>query len=115
MGPETQKALRRFGSRIRQLRESRGMTQEELAERCGLSQKFVSQLERGAKTPSFETILVLSRQGFGLRASRVLEGVDPDVADQATEIDASLDDVPERFAKAITRAVAILANAARHR
>lgn len=91
------------------------MTQDELAERCGLSQKYVSQIERGAKSPCFDTILSLAHQGFGLRVARVLEGIDPDVSDQATGIDASLKDVPAPFAKAISRAVAILANAARRR
>ncbi len=39
-----------FGSRLRLLRESAGLSQEELAERAGLSSHAVSALERGTRT-----------------------------------------------------------------
>ena len=38
-----------FGVRLRQLREAAGLTQEELAERAGLSRKAISVLERGER------------------------------------------------------------------
>jgi predicted ATPase/DNA-binding XRE family transcriptional regulator len=38
-----------FGARLRRLREVAGLTQEELAERAGLSAKGISDLERGAR------------------------------------------------------------------
>ncbi|MDQ4129072.1 MAG: helix-turn-helix domain-containing protein, partial [Actinomycetota bacterium] len=38
-----------FGARLRQLRETAGLTQEELAEKAGLSRKAISVLERGAR------------------------------------------------------------------
>lgn len=38
-----------FGTQLRELRESAGLTQEELAERAGLSAKAISLLERGAR------------------------------------------------------------------
>jgi predicted ATPase/DNA-binding XRE family transcriptional regulator len=39
-----------FGARLRLLRESAGLSQEELAERAGLSSHAISALERGART-----------------------------------------------------------------
>ena len=39
----------RFGARLRRLREAAGLTQEELAERAGLTAKGISDLERGAR------------------------------------------------------------------
>lgn len=39
-----------FGARLRALREAAGMSQEELADRAGLSADAVSSLERGART-----------------------------------------------------------------
>lgn len=38
-----------FGGRLRRLREAAGLTQEELAERAGLSRKAISVLERGER------------------------------------------------------------------
>ncbi len=38
-----------FGARLRQLREAAGLTQEELAQRAGLTARGISDLERGAR------------------------------------------------------------------
>jgi transcriptional regulator with XRE-family HTH domain len=43
--------------RIRGLRERRGLTQEDFAERCGISVSFASLLERGERSPSYETLV----------------------------------------------------------
>ena len=39
----------KFGARLRQLREAAGLTQEELAQRAGLTAKGISDIERGAR------------------------------------------------------------------
>lgn len=50
----------RFGDQLRQIRVARGLTQERLAERTGLSVRGISDLERGARNvPYRETILRL--------------------------------------------------------
>lgn len=36
-----------FGSRLRDLRKSKGLTQEQLAEKAGLHYKFIGRVERG--------------------------------------------------------------------
>jgi len=41
-----------FGDRVRQAREFCGMTQSELAEKSGLRQSAIAQIEAGAFTPS---------------------------------------------------------------
>ncbi len=52
----------RFGALLRQFRLDAGMTQQELAERAGLSADAVSTLERGARTrPYRETVVSLGR------------------------------------------------------
>lgn len=45
-----------FGRRVRALRKSRGLTQEQLGSATGLDYKYVGNLERGERTPSFEAI-----------------------------------------------------------
>ena len=46
----------RFGNRLRHIRRSRDLTQEEFAELVGISVDFLSLIERGINAPSFETI-----------------------------------------------------------
>ena len=45
-----------IGNRLRQLRLQRGLTQEELADRCELSKGFISQVERNLASPSIATL-----------------------------------------------------------
>ncbi|MFP2912281.1 helix-turn-helix domain-containing protein, partial [Pyxidicoccus sp. 3LFB2] len=59
--------LQGLARRIRALRERRGLTQEDFAARCGISVSFASLLERGERSPSYETLLqVASALGLPL-------------------------------------------------
>lgn len=49
-----------FGKRIRSLRRVRDLTQEELAESVGCSTEYVSRIERGLVSPSFEILSALA-------------------------------------------------------
>lgn len=46
-----------LGKRIRELRITNGLTQEELANRCELSKGFISQLEGDQTSPSIATLM----------------------------------------------------------
>jgi transcriptional regulator with XRE-family HTH domain len=50
-----------FGKRLRQLRLDAGWTQEQLAERAGITTTYTSDLERGTKVPSLTIVLRISR------------------------------------------------------
>jgi transcriptional regulator with XRE-family HTH domain len=50
-----------FGSRVRELRQARGISQEQLAELAGLHRTYVSSLERGQRNVSLENIHALAR------------------------------------------------------
>lgn len=50
-----------FGRRLRQLRQSRDLTQAALSERLGISLDYLSKIERGLASPSFFVIEKLSR------------------------------------------------------
>jgi DNA-binding XRE family transcriptional regulator len=52
--------LQAVGRTIRQLRKKSGLSMAALAERAGLSQPFISQLESGAHTPSLMTLYRVS-------------------------------------------------------
>lgn len=49
-----------FGDRMRELRQKRGLTQVQLADRCGFPQARISELERGGRTPNLVTIMRLA-------------------------------------------------------
>ena len=46
----------RFGKALRAYRTRQRLTQEELAERSGLSHKFIGEIERGLGNPTIETV-----------------------------------------------------------
>ena len=57
-----------IGKKIKRLRLQRGLTQEELADRCELSQGFISLLERDLTSPSIATLMdILESLGSDLR------------------------------------------------
>lgn len=57
-----------IGSKIRELRNQKGLTQEELADRCELSKGFISQLENDLTSPSIATLIdILQCLGTNLK------------------------------------------------
>jgi transcriptional regulator with XRE-family HTH domain len=57
---ETSQLREKFGQRVRWLRGEHGLTQEQLAERAGISVDFLSLIERGRSSPSFENLAELA-------------------------------------------------------
>ena len=45
-----------FGARIAELRKQLNISQEELAERCGVHRTYIGSIERGEKSPTLNTI-----------------------------------------------------------
>lgn len=58
----------RFGQALRTRREAERLTQLDLAEEAGLSESYISQLERGLHAPSLEAIDALA-QALGTTAT----------------------------------------------
>ena len=48
-----------FGQRVRSSRRALGLTQEELAEKVGISASFMGHIERGTRVASLETLIAL--------------------------------------------------------
>jgi len=51
----------RFGTRLRQLRDERGYSQEELAERADMHRNYVGGVERGERNVALENIVKLAK------------------------------------------------------
>ena len=72
-----------FAQRLQEMRKSAGLSQEELAERLGVSRQSVSKWELGQAYPETEKIIELSRM-FGVSLDLLLKGEEPSSApDQA--------------------------------
>lgn len=50
-----------FGKRVRTLRKAGKLTQEKAAEAAHLNSKYLGEIERGEKRPSFEAIMALAK------------------------------------------------------
>ncbi|WP_422724029.1 helix-turn-helix domain-containing protein [Hyalangium rubrum] len=77
--PETSGYLQGLARRIRALRERSGLTQEDFAARCGISVSFASLLERGERSPSYETLLQVAA-ALGLPLSELFRAEEEDEA-----------------------------------
>ena len=56
-----------LGKKIKQMRNQKGLTQEELADRCELTKGYISQLENDLNSPSIATLTdILSALGSNL-------------------------------------------------
>lgn len=66
----------RMGERIKVMRLSRGMTQDELAEQCGVTRSAVSFWEHGQRDISWEMMNALA-DAFNVRPSSIYEDDDP--------------------------------------
>jgi transcriptional regulator with XRE-family HTH domain len=51
---------RLVGRNVRRLREKKGLTQEQFADRSGFSQQYISSLEQGHRNPTIITLYELS-------------------------------------------------------
>jgi transcriptional regulator with XRE-family HTH domain len=53
--------VKRIAQNIKLIRKKKGLTQEQVAERAGISVKFLSDLERGVKRAGTSTVVSLSK------------------------------------------------------
>jgi transcriptional regulator with XRE-family HTH domain len=84
MGERAVKHVRKFlGQRLRALRKQRGLRQERLGDRAGLSGKFIGEVERGEKSISIDSLYRVSvaleiplRDLTDVRADKGLRGAE---------------------------------------
>ena len=63
------------GDRIRQLRESKGWKQSDLAVRIGVSRAAIGYYETGTRTPPYATLIKIA-DVFGVSTDFLLRGID---------------------------------------
>jgi transcriptional regulator with XRE-family HTH domain len=65
-------SLHLFGDTVRQLREARGWSQEELADRCQLHRTYIGGVERGERNIGLLNVLKIA-QALDIAPSRLLD------------------------------------------
>ena len=57
----------KLGVMIHELRKESGLTQEQLAEKCGTTKTYISRIENDASDIRLSTLMRIIREGFGGR------------------------------------------------
>jgi transcriptional regulator with XRE-family HTH domain len=81
-----------FGYNIKKYRTGTGISQEQLAERCDLSQHYIAEIESGSKSPSFSRIELLAAALSVKPYELFVEESDMQTADQRNTLIRSLSD-----------------------
>jgi transcriptional regulator with XRE-family HTH domain len=102
---------RRLGARIRALRGARKLTQELIAGRIGVSPKYVSQLECGQRSPSWETVVAIAHYGFETNVAVLMFGIDEDLEIDVQELSAVLAGRPKEARRDLLQAVRLMLRA----
>ena len=55
----------RLGVMIQELRKENGLTQEQLADKCGTTKTYISRIENNASDIRLSTLMRIIREGFG--------------------------------------------------
>jgi transcriptional regulator with XRE-family HTH domain len=62
----------RLGRNVRRLREEKGWSQEDYADRAGIHRTYVSDIERGRRNPTVTVVEKLAKP-LGVRAGELLD------------------------------------------
>jgi transcriptional regulator with XRE-family HTH domain len=68
----SEEILIKFGARIKQLRQEKGLTQEQFAQKCGLHKNYIGMIERGERNPSLINIEVIAK-GLEISISNLMK------------------------------------------
>lgn len=55
----------RFGVMLQELRKEKGLTQEQLAVKCGTTKTYISRIENNASDIRLSTLMRIINEGFG--------------------------------------------------
>lgn len=65
---------KRFGTKLRSLREQHGWSQEEFADRAGMHRTYVSSIERGIRNPTLSVLERLAK-ALGISMAELLDKI----------------------------------------
>lgn len=100
--------LKAIGTRIKEARESKHLTQEQLAEIVGLSSTHISVIERGVKAPKLETFIEIANALNATADSLLLDVLDNSLQIKTTELSEQIKRLPLKEQQKILKAVRVL-------
>jgi transcriptional regulator with XRE-family HTH domain len=74
MVPADRALLEQLGARIREIRESKKLTQDEIAERAGFGGKYIGEVEKGLRDVPVSTLRAVAENGLGIRIEALFDG-----------------------------------------
>ena len=99
---------KRIGKRVKQCRERLGISQEELAEKTGLTANYISTVERGASGISLEALQRLCRL-LGVSTDRIIFGTDePEV--EALALARRISDIKPEYRQQVQELLSAILN-----
>jgi transcriptional regulator with XRE-family HTH domain len=101
----------RLGARIRALRAARGLTQEMIAGRIEVTPKYVSQLECGQRSPSWETLVAIAHHGFEIKLATLMFGIDEDIGVEVQDLNDVLAGRPKEARRDLLHAMELMLRA----
>jgi transcriptional regulator with XRE-family HTH domain len=76
-----------------------------MADRIAVTPKYVSQLECGHRSPSWETLTAIAHQGFAIKLATLMFGIDEDIGLDVQELSELLAGRPEPARRDLLRAM----------
>ena len=98
-----------LGERLKKARKDRGLTQEQLAERAGLSTRHIAKIEKGDVNPSFEVLSTLVKT-LGVSFDAIFDPASEQVEADLQEIAGLYRACPEQGQRMILAAVRAMVN-----
>ena len=99
---------KRIGKRVKQARERLGITQEDLAEKTGLTTNYISTVERGMSFPRCEKLIILLN-GLETSADSIFCDVFEHSGEaKASELSKKIADLPPEAQKRILQMVELM-------
>lgn len=96
------------GRRIKEAREKRHLTQEEMAARIDISPTHVSVIERGSKIPRLDTFVAIANALEVSGDALLIDVVDHAAESQASDLSAVLEGLPREENRRILKVVRTL-------
>ena len=96
-----------LGERLKRARKDRGLTQEQLAERAGLSTRHIAKIEKGDVNPSFEVLSTLVKT-LGVSFDAIFDPASEQVESEIQEIAGLYRACPEQGRRLILAAIRAL-------
>jgi transcriptional regulator with XRE-family HTH domain len=82
-----------------------------IADRIDVTPKYVSQLECGQRSPSWETLAAIAHEGFAIKLATLMFGVDEDVGAEIQEVSDVLAGRPREARRDLLRAMELMLRA----